>query len=307
MYYVVYRRIDQSRIMFHKNARIKNIIQFYMRYTILVLFPFYGSSRMKTNHSKLTNQLITCYDSQAKHFHNTRWFHKRPELDHILPEIKMVVTSTENNNASLLDIGCWTGRIHERLRIEWVQISYTWVDISPWMIETASKNYPEASFEVNDMLWHLTQTDQQSVDCILWLASFHHLQTKQERIQALRAMYHTLNYWWTCILVNRSYSERFLKKYRKECILAVWKAILALWKTKRNDLLIPRKDPNWKSNNVVHHRYYHLFTLSELQDLITYTDFTLKEIVYISQSWKKSSNRKESRNSLLILKKQSRK
>lgn len=250
---------------------------------------------------KKKKDLISCYDSQAKHFHNTRWFHKWPELDHIKHLLQDQLKRKET--CTLLDLGCWTWRISKWCTVESISHSYTWVDISSGMIETARKNYPKSNFHVSDMLSYLRNCSSQTFDTILCLASFHHLTSRYERIQTLRCLYDKLHYWWICVLVNRSYSDRFLQKYKKQCIKAIWNSVVTLWKTKRNDVHVPRKDPEWKSNNIIHHRFYHMFTLRELRKLCTYTDFILEEATYISQTWEKTHSRRESRNSYLVLRK----
>lgn len=251
--------------------------------------------------------LITCYDAQASHFHNTRWFHKRPELSYIkeiLDSQLIFSKDLEKKSLKLLDLGCGTGRIAEWLDVEWYnQLSYKGVDISPGMIHQAKQNYPTHDFEVSDMSIYIQESKQQSIDIILCLAAYHHLQTKKERLQALHNAYRTLNYGGTLILVNWSFSQRFIEKYRTPIVQAILKSIGTLWTSKWNDVLVPRKDPNFESNQEIHHRFYHLFTLQEIKELIHTTDFQILESCYITQEGKKNYHRRDSRNSFIVLRK----
>lgn len=250
--------------------------------------------------------LIDCYDAQASHFHNTRWFHKWPELDHIWDVLDSVITLSQETKKwlSLLDLWCGTGRISEWLDLEWYdQISYKGVDISPGMIDQAKKNYPSVEFEVADMSSYLQTMKQQSIDVVLCLASYHHLQTRYERLQALHNLYRILDYGGIVILVNRSFSHRFLEKYYTNINKAILKSIGTLWASKRNDIIVPWKDPDFAANQEIHHRFYHMFTLQELKKIISTTDFQVLELCYINQEGKKNYHRPDSRNSFIVLRK----
>jgi len=247
----------------------------------------------------IQNQLNECYTAQASHFHHTRWFFKRPELEHIAP----LLQPYNNSSATLVDLWCGSGRISERIQSKWYDITYIWVDPAPWMIDLANTQYADTQFINNDMLSFLQESKQQSIDVILCLASFHHLQDHHTRLITLQNIYRTLNYGWTAILVNRSYSDRFVQKYKKQCLQAIATSVLTLWNKKRNDVHIPRKDTHHQENQEVYYRYYHMFTLSEIKKLVKLTDFGLQEVCYIAQDGSKTHNRKESRNSFVILKK----
>lgn len=244
------------------------------------------------------SDLIACYDSQAEHFHHTRWNHKRPELEHIKPLLR-----SQPKGSSFLDLGCGSGRISERLETSWVDFLYAWVDLSSGMIDVAKKTYPESKFFCAWMTEYLQSVPQQSQDIIFCLAAFHHLESQESRIKALHTLYRALEYGGVVILINWSRSWWFVQKYKQACIKAAWKSLLSLWYYKRNDILVPRKDPQYSSNKKIFHRYYHMFTLTELKKLCSFTDFTLDTLWYIDQEWQLTQDRKNSRNSLCILKK----
>jgi len=171
------------------------------------------------------------------------------------------------------------------------------------MIQTAKEVYPDATFLHQDMISHLQDLEQQSIDIILCLASFHHLTNKHDRLLALHNMYRSLSYGGIAILINRSFSDRFLKKYYPSLIKACWKSIITLGQRKRNDLLIPRKDPQYQDNKKTYDRYYHMFSLSELRNLLRTSDFSVIKSTYIDQQGQETDSWKDSRNSILILQK----
>ena len=251
-----------------------------------------------------STSLKACYDTQAQHFHHTRNPKKRPELDIVAGHIReRKKIHSHISSPTLLDLGCGSGRVSKRLSDNDIHVSYTWVDFSDGMIETARMHYPDTQFHTSDMISYLVAQPQQSTHIIFSLAAFHHLETKHDRLLALHNMYRTLEYGWLCILINRSFSDRFCQKYTKSIVTSLAKSWLTLWWHARNDLLIPRKDPDRQKNGRIHHRYYHLFTLRELSKLISLTDFSLESLSYISQSGELTSDWRSSRNSIVVLRK----
>jgi hypothetical protein len=103
------------------------------------------------------------------------------------------------------------------------------------------------------------------------------------------------------ILTNWAYSERFLKKYRKQ-IATTLPTMLLDHELVRNDVLIPRKDH--KDPTQHHTRYYHLFTLYELQQLARQAGFLVRVCSYVAQDGSLSNDRKNARNSFLVLQKE---
>lgn len=62
------------------------------------------------------------------------------------------------------------------------------------MITTAQKAYPDGLFLTTDMQTYLMHQEQESIDAIICLASFHHLPTRVERIRTLQYAYKALRY-----------------------------------------------------------------------------------------------------------------
>jgi tRNA (uracil-5-)-methyltransferase TRM9 len=87
--------------------------------------------------------------------------------------------------SSVLDIGCGNGRfLEEAINKNFQHKAYLWIDNSVWMIIEARKLHPNNDFEV---IWmqDLSQISE-TFDSLLFLASFHHIETRAERIQVLK-------------------------------------------------------------------------------------------------------------------------
>jgi len=248
------------------------------------------------------DQLMSCYDSQAQHFHHTRAFHKRPELQHIQTYIDKVLQTHTKRPIKLLDLWCGTWRIYEWISQTYTsdQVIYTWVDLSTGMIQQCKKNYLDAQFYQDNMISFLAEQWQQSYDIILCLASFHHLPSKQKRVHFLHNAYRALKYWGKLIMINRSLSDWFRKKYKPAIQSAKRKYIYTLGTSDSHDILVPWID--WTTRKK-YDRYYHLFTLQELERLINLTSFELWHLSYIDQQGELNSTLKSSRNSFCVLNK----
>ena len=55
-------------------------------------------------------------------------------------------------NTRVLDIGCGVGDLYHYLRRRGIAVTYTGFDILPEMVAHARRRYPEAQFEVRDVL-----------------------------------------------------------------------------------------------------------------------------------------------------------
>ena len=121
------------------------------------------------------------YDNFARTFSESRRDHPWPEIDSILADIKT------RGYMSILDIGCGNGRFLEEVEKQWyIFSSYLGLDSSLGMIEEDKKLHPDFHFDVIDMTWlWISEIKNSTFDAILFLASFHHLQTYEERIIVL--------------------------------------------------------------------------------------------------------------------------
>ena len=191
---------------------------------------------------------MTNYDQFAETFSKSRQDHPWPELDFIISDIR------GRGYTSVLDIGCGNGRFLESYAW-WIihsEIRYLGIDSSSGMIEEARKLHPEYHFEVCDML-SLDTLEKLKYDAIIFLASFHHLETPEERIQILHDVKKILAPNGRVYMTNWNLREQL--KYEKS----------HQW------------DGDYYIKIGAYSRYYHGFTLSELEEVFTQTGYTIEE------------------------------
>lgn len=255
---------------------------------------------MKTEESLLYVTLQACYTTQAEHFVHTRK-RTRPEIDLCMAYIREHLPWWQDYVVS--EVWCGWGRLFPYLfDVVGERLTYTWSDFAAGMIAQAQKAYPEAHWVCDDMLTYIASCDDCSHDLVIAIASVQHLMSHEQRKLFWAHVYRVLQYEGHCILVNWSYSDRFLQKYWKQQALSLMRSCMSSWKW--NDIRIPWKDPQWQTTQHVRKRYYHIFTLHELRMLSTMHGFIVEQLGYVLQdgSWSVSDWRK-SRNSVLILRK----
>jgi len=255
-----------------------------------------------------SQNLIDCYSDQAEHFWNTRE-KARPEFTYIMQAVELfqsdnLATRWWLKECTVLDLGCGTGRVYSFLKAnELLNISYRWIDIAPWMIKHAKKSYPQANRFVDDMMNYVQNLEQESVDIIIGVASVQHLMSPKQRKLFFSHAYKALRRWWIFLMTNWSYSLRFLQRYWWQQIVAGVRSLLSSsWH--RNDLTIPRKDPDYKKNRKIFHRHYHMFTLYELQQLARLWWFVVAQAGYVLQDGSLvDTGRKKARNTWMLMEK----
>lgn len=249
----------------------------------------------------IQSDLKEFYDAQAEKYYHTRNKH-RADADIFLDEIK----KSKKQTISILEFGCGSGRLlGALLELSDIDINYVWVDISKNLLAFAKKHIASkskaqhitAKFVCKDILEYISWCKQESFDFVIWVASFQHIPTTKERFFLIKNIYRILTYNGTLMMTNRSFSQRFLKKYKKEFIYSLWKHFSSLGKHQRNNLMIP-----WKNKDKLSKRFYHIYTLRELKRLITMSGFVITHISYLKK-WNIMNSRKDSQNSLLIAKK----
>ncbi len=245
-------------------------------------------------HSTLYTELQFFYDQQAEKFSGTRKRH-RPEFDHV----RLVLQ--DPRSLDIVELGCGDWRLFWFLTDEWVNINtYKGIDFSVELIWIAKDNFPRAEREAHDMLSALEAMESESVDCIIAIASFQHLLNKEERQNYLNQCYRVLRYGGTVVMTNRSYSQRFLKRFRNEIASSLWRSIFEP-KWMNNDILIPRKT---QDREHTYHRYYHIFRLRELENLFLGAWFIFDTGWFINKEGQLNSNRRDARNTFCVWRKQ---
>lgn len=206
--------------------------------------------------------------------------------------------------SSWVDLGCGSGRCYSWLSdIGRSDIHYTGSDIAQGAILLAQSNYPQAHRRTTSMLDHLQSLTQQSTQTISAIASLQHLETVAQRQQFFHDCYRVLEYQGSLIMTNWAFSSRFLSKYHTNILFALRRSAITLGRYRRNDLSIPRKDPQRQENGKVYERFYHIFTLIELEQYARSAGFEIEKLGYVDQEWGLTTNWKTARNSIMIARK----
>jgi len=249
----------------------------------------------------IQSELSKFYDAQAEKYYQTRNKH-RADADIFLDEIKNSWKKTLN----ILEFGCGSGRFLAQLvALKGIRIHYIWVDISKNLLSFAKKQisgkaaakHITATFVCDDIVHYLIWLKQESFDFVIGIASFQHIPTSKERFFVIKNAYRLLKYEGKLLMTNRSFSRRFLKKYKKDILQAIWKYIISFGKYEWNSIMVP-----WKNGKTIDKRFYHIYTLAELKKLVSLSGFTLETLWYLSK-WTITASRKDSQNSLVIAQK----
>jgi len=143
----------------------------------------------------------------------------------------------------LLNIGCAHGPDFVPFR---QGFELSGIDISGRMLGLAKKYAEKYAYHVN-----LAQADARELpyedsffDYAIAVATYHHVEAKEERLKALREL------------------KRVLKP-GGEAFITVWNRWQPRFWLQRSDIQVP-----WKSTDRTYYRYYHLFSYGELEKLI---------------------------------------
>lgn len=239
------------------NRKMYELQRIGIRQVTVEIFLWSIKKTIKTSYSRYTMS----YDQFAETFSNSRKNLKWPELDAIILDMR------NQGYTSVLDIGCGNGRFLEQLRINnweltidsekwimWEKFQYLGVDSSEWMVTEARKLHPDFRFEICSMESLSTFDFRLSTfDSLLFLASFHHLESREERIQVLHDARKLLAPWGRIYMTNWNLREQ--EKYEKS--------------------------HRWNGDYAIKigefSRYYHGFTVDELAGLFEETGYRIIE------------------------------
>ncbi len=190
------------------------------------------------------------YDAFATTFSNSRKNLYWPELDYIIRDMMQYTPY------SMLDIGCGNGRfLTEITNYELRITNYLGIDSSEGMIMEARKLHPDHHFDICSMLalQTLQHSNTPTFDSLLFLASFHHLESRTERIQVLQDISKLLAPNGRIYMTN--WNLRDQTKYETS----------------------HRWDGDYDIKIGAYSRYYHGFTLDELSGLFEETGYQIIE------------------------------
>ena len=218
----------------------------------------------------LIEQTKKTYNLIAPHFHQTRqkpW----PELE----SLKDLFFQGQ----SVLDFGCGNGRFYSLIKDK--NINYYGVDISEKLINLAQKQVPQGKFKIVNSDLKLSYQDN-FFDKLVCIATLHHIPSEKLRRKGVLEFKRVLkNNGILIITVWDFHHGKNLEHFNSQ--------------SEKEDLFIPWKDNDGKT---LAQRYFHAFTMEELETLISKSGFKIKDLKLISHN-----NKQEYFNILLIAKK----
>ena len=175
----------------------------------------------------------------------------------------------------ILDLGCGNGRLYELLKNK--PIEYYGIDNSEKLIEIAKNRYlrpvrkssisnrAKASFQVVDAL--NLPFPENFFDKVVSVAVFHHIPSKDLRLQFLKEIKRVLRAGGSLILVNWS-----LNAWKRLSLVLKYAVLKVLGKSKLDfgDAFIP-----WQNTTL---RYVHRFTKNEIKTLVETSGLKVLEI-----------------------------
>lgn len=192
------------------------------------------------------------YNNFAKTFSKSRENMKWEEIEYFLWNYDLEAES-------ILDIWCGNGRFLQAIKFSNIKFQkYLWLDLSIWLLEEASKLHPENEFLNLNML-DLDKLESK-FDAIFFIASFHHLQTLEDRIEVLKKAKNLLSQNWKIFFTNWNLIGQ--ERYKKT---EITNSANEFWSLDFNIKI-------WEFD-----RYYHWFTLKELDYLFKETWFEVIE------------------------------
>jgi SAM-dependent methyltransferase len=168
-------------------------------------------------------------------------------------------------NTSILDVWCGSGRLLEQYHWYFHEYpkQYMWIDLSSELISEAKLSFPKFDFRIWNMLEIQSLKWNQSFDSIFCIASFHHLPSLKDRKTFLAQLYSMSQKGATIYMTHWALDSNFNKdKYATSKI--PWSEN-QFWSSDFNIKI-------WS-----HLRYYHNFSLEELDSLFTESWFNIIE------------------------------
>jgi len=211
---------------------------------------------------KIMTGVTKTYNSISREFSDSRAFAGK-EFDDFKEYLQPGQT--------ILDLGCGNGRLLQFLEKEaetWHQKTfyYTGVDASKNLLAEAKNKHPDRLFKIGDMT--KIPLKDKSVDILFCIRAFHHLPSKKIRGKSLQEMKRVMKSSGVLILTVWNLWQ---KRYWWQLAKAIARSIVTFGKLSLNDTFIP-----WGKEKFV--RYYHAFTVKELQKLFHESDWNILEL-----------------------------
>ena len=218
---------------------------------------------------------IKNYDNIAKKFAKSRKNMIWEEITYFIEKYFPL----DFEKISVLDVWCWSGRLLEHLQenLKNKKIDYFWIDFSPEMISEARKSFPKFEFEVLDME-NIQELDKKNFDFVFFIASFHHKKFLRERLKTMKNLENILKKGTIVFLTNWALdSDLNRKKYKNSEIIFTKNDFenISDFEEKQKEKIFKSKDFSIKFWDF--YRYYHCFTLEELEFIFEESWFEIFE------------------------------
>ena len=180
----------------------------------------------------------------------------KPWKTYVVKKIPIVEEFLENKSGIVIDLGCGTGRN----MIPNPNINYYGVDFSEEQLKQAKKYIKNNNINAKLFKSKLNKLPEEFKNKMfnygLFMASLHCIETKEERLSALKELHRIL-------------------KPNSETLISVWNS-----EDKRFDSVNNSGDiyMSWRENNIPHMRYYYLYKKEEITKLLNFAGFEILEI-----------------------------
>ena len=173
----------------------------------------------------------------------------------------------------VLDLGCGNGRLFQYL--EEFDIDYTGIDVSQGLLDKAKFKFRNISslsrFRFKKGSFLEIPYKRPYFDKIFCIASFHHLPSKQYRLDALKEMKRVLNKDGKIVI-------SVWNLWRQKYIKYIFQSLLKLHKYDFGDCFF-----NWNKTGPL--RYYHAFTLFEMRGLLREAGFYIVDEYLVTKGY----------------------
>ncbi|MDD5445945.1 MAG: methyltransferase domain-containing protein [Candidatus Pacebacteria bacterium] len=210
---------------------------------------------MKEDYAKyIINKVREDYNFISDDFSRTR--------EYLWEELKPLLDKYIKKGDKVLDLGCGNGRYYSYFQKK--KTEYIGIDNSEKLIEIAKKKHLFADFRTGDAL-NIPFPDKH-FDKVVSIAVFHHIPSKEFRLQFLKEVRRVLKDNGLVILTV----WKFHRKEEKKILLKYFLLkLIGMSKLDFKDIL----EPWGKKAN----RYYHSFSEKELSELAKEANFEVKE------------------------------